>query len=204
MTSLIFSRSIGPVPIGVVISETHDSELEVTENPVEFGANVTDHAYMMPNKVTMECATGSSLAEAARTFAALKAFQESRVPFTLITPIMIYRNMIIKKLSPVRDKEKSNILSFSAEIREIILVNTAAYSFSSTQPQAALGSNSSRTASSAAKTTQSALRSETSAASVINKATSTLLRGNLSPRDVDISTATQEGQRHLAILKGLA
>ena len=38
------SRSLGPVPIDVMLQERHLSRLSITRNPIEFGADVTDHA----------------------------------------------------------------------------------------------------------------------------------------------------------------
>ena len=42
------SRSLGPVPIDVMLQERHLSRLSITRNPIEFGADVTDHAYVQP------------------------------------------------------------------------------------------------------------------------------------------------------------
>ncbi|MCB1421734.1 MAG: hypothetical protein KDJ69_04565 [Nitratireductor sp.] len=204
MSSVIFSRRIGPVAINAVIFESHKTELEITENPVEFGADVTDHAYAQPKEVILECATGKSVFDAAGTFQALVAFQESRVPFYLVTPLYVYRNMLIKSLNPTRDVVTGRVLYFRAELREIILVNSAAYSSGSTQPQAASGAFSARVGSSAAKTTQSAMSALTVAADIANKAAVPLARGNVAARTVPITTTTQEGQRNRAILEALA
>ena len=56
MTVIAFSRAIGPVPINCILSEKHTSEVEITGNPIETGAEVNDHAYVKPKKVILEVA----------------------------------------------------------------------------------------------------------------------------------------------------
>ena len=121
MPAIMFSGAIGPVPVSVIISEGHQSSLGITENPIETGAKVTDHAYVMPKKLTLEFAD----ANAAATYNALVRFQESRRPFTIVSGLYMYRNMLIKDLSADRDKQNANILSGRCELQEIIIVSTA-------------------------------------------------------------------------------
>ena len=195
-----FSRAIGPMLIDVVLNEDHISELEITQNPVEFGADVTDHAYAQPKVVNLTCATGQSRSEAAAAYQKLVALQESRVPFVLVTPIYIYRNMLIRSLNPTRDSQTSNILMFTAEIQEIILVNSAAYSRETTQPQATSSSGNTRAGSAAARTTQSSLINST-------KEQPTVSRGNIAARSVPTQTAAQgtpESARNRSILASYA
>ena len=45
---MLINRRIGTLRLDAVISETHKSELKITENPVESGANIADHAYVQP------------------------------------------------------------------------------------------------------------------------------------------------------------
>ena len=46
-------RSMGGLVFDAVFEETHEAELEVTDNPVETGIVVSDHAFMKPLKVTL-------------------------------------------------------------------------------------------------------------------------------------------------------
>lgn len=121
MSVIAFSSSIGPVPIDCVISEKHTSELEITEIPVETGAKITDHAVVMPKKVTLELADSS----AAGAFNALVAFQESRVPFAVVTGLKVYTNMLIKRVDAQRDATHSKVLKATVDLQEIIIVNTS-------------------------------------------------------------------------------
>lgn len=121
MTAIIFSNAIGPVPITCFIKEQHRAELEITEIPIEFGAAITDHAYAQPKKVTLDIAD----ANAAASHAALVRHQESREPFTLVTGLSVYRNMLIKRIEATRESTSSRILRASVDLQEVIIVETA-------------------------------------------------------------------------------
>lgn len=121
MPAIAFSRAIGPVPIDCIVSEKHESDIEITEIPIETGARITDHAFVLPKKVTLDIATSN----AAASYNALVGFQESRVPFTLVTDLSIYNSMLIRRISAERDATFSTILRCTADLQEIIIVGTA-------------------------------------------------------------------------------
>lgn len=170
MTSIVFSPSIGPVSINVFLGEGHYSDLEITKNPIETGAEVNDHAYIKPKEVNIEFATDS----AAATYEALVAFQESRVPFQLVTGLKVYSNMLIETLNPSRDKDTNDILKGTATLREIKIASTATSSkgVSSSSEASPGGSNSRR----AVAPTSSNV--DTTDATVANKASGTVVRGD--------------------------
>lgn len=121
MSAIIFNGSIGPVPISVVLSERHDSTLGITEQPLETGSNITDHAYVEPKRLSLEFADEN----AALTYNALVRFQESRVPFSIVTGFFVYSDMLIKSISVERDSTYSRVLKGTAELQEAVIVETA-------------------------------------------------------------------------------
>jgi hypothetical protein len=121
LSAIAFNRLIGPVPLDVVVTESHETEIGITSNPIETGAEVNDHAYIMPKKVTLDIASSNGAA----TWAALVRFQETRIPFVLITGLSVYTNMLIKSLQADRDKDTSRILRGSVELQEVIIVGTS-------------------------------------------------------------------------------
>lgn len=121
MAAILFSSAIGPVPIDCVISENHTSELDITEIPVENGSKITDHAVRAPKRLSLEVAT----AGAAVSFNALKQFQESRVPFSIVTGLTVYNNMLIKSMLFQRDATYSTILKGTVGLQEVIIVATS-------------------------------------------------------------------------------
>lgn len=117
---IAFSSMIGPVPLRVLLSEKHTSEVELTSNPIETGAEVNDHAYIKPKKVELEVADGN----AAMTYQALVAFQESRVPFVLVTGLQMYQNMIITGIDVTRNATHSRVMKATVHIREVKIAET--------------------------------------------------------------------------------
>jgi hypothetical protein len=127
MSFVALSRFIGPVPLDVVMRETHESDLAITTNPVEFGADVADHAYLEPKRLVLEAIAGSrggNAASIAAAFQALTRLQETRMPFDIVTGVTLYRNMLIERLTVTRDSFFSRVLLFTAELREVIIVDT--------------------------------------------------------------------------------
>lgn len=120
MSAIIFNRVIGPVAVDVVITEDHTAEIEITGNPIETGAEVNDHAYIMPKLLTLEVGARN----AAATYGQLVKFQETRQPFTIVTGLSVYRNMLIKSINATRDVEFSRILKCTVDLQEIIIVDT--------------------------------------------------------------------------------
>ncbi len=118
---ILFNKLVGPIPIEVVLKETHKSTLGITEIAIETGAKITDHAYVEPKKLEYTIADGN----AAATYNALVQFQESRQPFVMISGLKVYKDMLIKELTAERDVKTSRILSGTVSFQQVILVNTA-------------------------------------------------------------------------------
>ncbi len=121
------SRSLGGIPLDVVVREQLNSSLTITENPVEVGAAVTDHAYINPKRITMEAISGSraGMVGASAAYAALVRLQETREPFDIVAGFSLFRNMLIEDITVDRLKGRGRICYFTAELVEVILVDTA-------------------------------------------------------------------------------
>ncbi|HEY8356686.1 MAG TPA: hypothetical protein VIL30_04415 [Ramlibacter sp.] len=129
---IAISRAIGPVPVDIVVKESVTSELKITQQPVEFGADITDHAYVMPKRIVMDCIIGGSLSrsgngrlEMMAGWQAMKALQETRQPFTLVSGLDVHRDILIEKLEAERDQDWSSVLKFTATCLQVIIVGTA-------------------------------------------------------------------------------
>ena len=121
MTTIAYSPTIGPVPIGIFVREKHESDLTITKVPVEQGADITDHAFREPDKISIEIVDQN----AAATWNALKRFQQSRVPFVLVSGLQVYKNLLIEHMEAERDVEFSKVLRGKVDLSEIIIVGTA-------------------------------------------------------------------------------
>jgi hypothetical protein len=119
---VLLSRDIGGIPIDVVITESHESEMEIAEHPVERGASISDHAWRKPREVSIEGLVDTPLAQAA--FAGLLALQDNPEPFDVVTGLRLYPSMLLQSLSAERDVEHGRVLKFTAKLKEVIIVST--------------------------------------------------------------------------------
>lgn len=126
-------RNINGLVFDIVVEERHREEVTITQHPVEQGAPVTDHSYVMPNEVVIRA--GSSLSpppgQPARPatylhdlYKELQAFKVQRIPFQVVTGKAIYNNMLLRILEAVTDEHRENILEITAHCREVITVTT--------------------------------------------------------------------------------
>jgi hypothetical protein len=128
-----------------VVKESHTSEIEVTDNPVETGVVVSDHAYKRPDRLEIEGEvsdvwlhgfdpqTGLAIpdrfysSKASRSASAwdiLTGLQASMNPISVQTGLKLYANMMILSLSCDQDKLTAGTLSFRATLREVIRKTT--------------------------------------------------------------------------------
>jgi hypothetical protein len=121
MSCAILSRELGGIPLDVVVSEDVLSELEIPEHPVEKGAKVSDHAWRKPEVLNLEAVSADT---ATVSYDALKAVQTSAEPFDFLSGFTLHRNMLIQSLNPSRDVTTGRVFSFTAILKEVIIVAT--------------------------------------------------------------------------------
>lgn len=191
---IAFSRSIGPVPVACLISEQHISELEITGNPIETGAEVADHAYLKPKQVILEVADGN----ASSFYNDMVRFQAEREPFTLVTGLTVYDNMLIQSIDATRDKTHARVLQATVTCREVIIVSTgSAPAETGGQPTGQAGGSNSTTA--AAPTPETVAEGGTSTGS----STGTADRAATTVQTGDNPVTAVEPAASASILSGL-
>jgi hypothetical protein len=116
------SRAIGPFTARLTIEENATDELEISQHPVQQGANTTDNAFLKPATLDVKVIFDDSSEPLSEVYAKLRKLQASREPFQVVTGKRIYKNMLIKSLSQSTDKDTENVLSISMNLQEIILV----------------------------------------------------------------------------------
>lgn len=136
---------IGEIEIMATLEEIHTDTTQISENPIEVGAPITDHAFNRPSELLLRCGwSDSSFTALAGTVSALftggevgdkytdgiysqlLALKEAREPFDVITSARQYTNMLISSLRLDRDKETSNALLITATLQQVLIVYTAA------------------------------------------------------------------------------
>lgn len=136
MNGVAILRSMGSLTFDAVISERHTAELEVTKNPVEMGASITDHAYVKPYGLTITggvSATplhepndsyGQGNDRPSAAYEAMLKLQATREPFDVVTGLKLYKNMMVTSITTEQDKDSAGVFAFSAELTEVIIVYT--------------------------------------------------------------------------------
>lgn len=139
-------RSVSGYVFDAVFSEEHEAQLEVTDNPVETGVVVSDHAYMKPLKVKIKAGVSDAIlnpitrffgadqfsggvSRSQTAFKLLTELQASAEPFDVQTGLKLYKNMVCTSIRTTQDSSTSSALIFEAELREVIIVNTEAVTY---------------------------------------------------------------------------
>lgn len=122
--------------INVTISESHARQADVTDHPVEDGANVVDHVRLQPTRLRLEGAVSDTPVGAiaddlgdtlpsSDAYETIKRIYEAREPVTVVTSIETYPNMVCESLDIPRDRRTGNALRFTASFRQVRLVTNA-------------------------------------------------------------------------------
>lgn len=91
-----------------ILNEDHVQELRSTEHPVQNGAAISDHAYLIPSRVTLEIGVSDAMdsykpgqysnygSKSVSVYQTLLYLQRLRVPLVLTTRLNTYQNMLIE------------------------------------------------------------------------------------------------------------
>lgn len=123
-------RNIGGFSADVTVSEEHTDELQITDHPVETGANVSDHAFKLPMRVVIRVGYSDSSINASGTgyvkdiYDKFVTLQNTRQPFDVMTGKRSYKNMLIQSMATTTDETTENSLILVVTCREVIRVST--------------------------------------------------------------------------------
>lgn len=134
-----FTGGIAEVALDASIQESHVLEADITSNPVEDGAEITDHASIKPKRLTItgfitdtpvkyfsgiqETITNVSGSDSRSKTALdnLELLFKTKQPFTVVTGLKSYDNMLFSRIEIPRDRNTGKALRFTAELKEIQL-----------------------------------------------------------------------------------
>jgi len=133
---------LGDIGFDAVLSEGATVKANVTKHPVEFGAEISDHVYVMPATVVIRGGVANTLfgkqenpedpfgtsfnSETTRSenaWGALETIQAAGLPFSVQTGVKLWEGMVLESLQTERDAVRSNVLLFVATLREVFLVD---------------------------------------------------------------------------------
>jgi hypothetical protein len=116
----------------------HDSSLRVTEHPVQTGANISDHAYLLPATVVMEIGMSDAMdayesgmfqgdaSKSVSAYKTLQRLQEERAPLTLVTRLRKYENMIVENVHAPDEAKSYYGLRATVLFKQIIMATSPA------------------------------------------------------------------------------
>jgi len=154
-------KSIGGIQLDAVISESHVNEVSLTSNPVELGADITDHAVIQPKKVNVLAqvsdtplgvaalgqivdlvsglfgtSTAGNITRSNAAYNAMLKLQDAREPIELQTRLKLYTNMVITNISVQQDKNTSRIVSMNISLQEVLITESEVVQLSEEQLEA--------------------------------------------------------------------
>lgn len=150
LLGIIFGQgksSIGGLVIDATVIQDHIGSAEITKNPVEEGAQITDHVQTNPNQLLIEGIISDTpigfpilqnvlnivntvttlFGQSSRSidgFNKLVDLKDKREPFTVITTLKKYDNMIITEIRVTRSNETGNAIEFKATMEQIRIVSS--------------------------------------------------------------------------------
>lgn len=130
-----------------ILRVEHDQELKFTEHPVQSGASIVDHAYLMPARVTLEIGMSDVMAafssglftsdksKSISAYKTLKQLQSLRIPLTLNTRLDTYKNLLIANIRAIDDNRTSHGLRALVVFSQIRVASVAVVTTSSRPDQ---------------------------------------------------------------------
>lgn len=130
-TSLLFSGkgAFDSLAFDATLTEQHTSDAEITEHPVETGANISDHVRSKPDRLQMDAILSNSPltgnAEAGRAenlYEQLRLLKESATLLTVLTSLRTYESMAIESLGVPRTAKEAGAVHVNVTLKQIRLV----------------------------------------------------------------------------------
>jgi len=138
--STVVSNKLYSLDFDATLDELHEWKNEVTQNPVETGAPITDHVIEKSDKLRLQgVITNSPLrgelagqyfggdTQSPRiqtAFDAIRALHKSRNAVVVYTKHAVYDNMVIESVSIPRNAQIGEEVQFTMELVNIRLVST--------------------------------------------------------------------------------
>ena len=143
-TILPVAKSFSALSFDAVVTEKHSEDATITDQPIENGSSVSDHAFSKPRKLTLRAVVSNAFlgdptgdlfsqngtrTRAQNAWDMLRQLKNQYVPFDIVTGLLVYTNMVIEKLSTEQDVKTSSSLSVDIDTREVVIVTpqTVAY-----------------------------------------------------------------------------
>jgi hypothetical protein len=118
-----------------VLELGHEQRLEKTHHPIQTGADISSHAYLMPARLSLDVGmtdalaaytpsgavpwAGSSSSKSVNAYQTMLSLQSARQPLTVTTRLRTYNNMVITNVAPREDYKTITGLRMRIELEQI-------------------------------------------------------------------------------------
>lgn len=128
---------IDSVVFDAVVNEAHSGEVQVTDNPVERGVDVTDNIRPKPEQIILDVIVSNSPLDealdgspdnpkrASEAFRVLRELRDGGVLVSVVTGLRSYDSMVIQKIDVSRNAKTGQVLSAKIALRQILIADIA-------------------------------------------------------------------------------
>jgi len=142
-------KSIGGIELDAVLTESHANSIRLTRNPIELGADITDHSIIQLKRINIVArvsdtplgaasfaeiidfvsglfgtSTSENITRSEAAYNAILSLMELREPINVQTKLKTYSDMIIVGLSTTQDKDTSRIAQMSITLEQVIITES--------------------------------------------------------------------------------
>lgn len=130
---VLVKTNIGGLFFDAIMSTETEEQLTITSHPVQSGANISDHAYREPTRITIEIIMSdvmacrqpgqfnSFLEKSVTAYRRLLDLQRSRIPCSVQTRLGTYQNMLIEHIGAPDDAATREGLRCTVTLREVLV-----------------------------------------------------------------------------------
>lgn len=135
ITQVYFDIGTESLYFDAIFSTQHDTSLNITEHPIQTGANVSDHAYEEASKLTFDIGMSdvmtsiipgqfsSNFSRSVSAYKKLRDLQCKRLPITVVTRLGTYNNMLVETISTSDDNKTLYGLRATVTLKQIFVVS---------------------------------------------------------------------------------
>lgn len=133
---LMVKTNLGGYFFDAVFSVDTEHSLTITQHPVQTGANISDHAFVNPIRMTMQVGVSDCMAyrsgadyggdggtKSVQAYRLLCKLQELRTPMQVVTRLNTYKNMLIESIDVSDDVSTLCALKATVNLVQVLVVN---------------------------------------------------------------------------------
>lgn len=143
---LMVKSNIGGFFFDAIFSADTEHSLTITQHPVQTGANISDHAFVNPIRISMQVGVSDAMAyrydadyggdgntKSVQAYRLLCKLQELRIPMDVVTRLNTYKNMLIESIEVNDDVSTLCALKATVNLVQVLVVNVSTEKVSARQ-----------------------------------------------------------------------